>query len=380
MSTISASTTSTTAFKITTDTTGALVFQTGASPTTAVTIDGSQNVGIGTSSPAVKLDVSGRAQFVNSAFNYVLVDSTSSDSYLRLAAAGTVKWYLRNNVSNSNALEITPDAGSSAGLFLSQSGNLGLGVTPSAWGTLVPALQIGAGGSFLSARGTNPEVYLGANTYYNGSSWVYKTSSVATFYSQDTGVHKWYGAPSGTAGANATVTQMMGIALNQTLALQGASSYSGTGISFPATQSASSDANTLDDYEEGAWTPNIGRTGSDPTVTYSYQTGRYVKIGKMVFITGNLNWSALTGGSGLGFLIKGLPFAVSNISTANYSQISIIDQSNITYQASGTYLGAYATTGATYLYLLSGGNGLTSTNITLNSTGVIYFSGCYEAA
>jgi hypothetical protein len=47
MSTISASTTSTTAFKITTDTTGALVFQTGASPTTAVTFDASQNVGIG---------------------------------------------------------------------------------------------------------------------------------------------------------------------------------------------------------------------------------------------------------------------------------------------------------------------------------------------
>ena len=51
MSTISASTTSTTAFKVTADTTGTLVLQTGASPTTAVTIDTSQNVGIGTSAP-----------------------------------------------------------------------------------------------------------------------------------------------------------------------------------------------------------------------------------------------------------------------------------------------------------------------------------------
>ena len=47
MSTISASTTTTTAYKVTADTTGTLVLQTGATPTTAVTIDGSQNVGVG---------------------------------------------------------------------------------------------------------------------------------------------------------------------------------------------------------------------------------------------------------------------------------------------------------------------------------------------
>lgn len=57
MSTISASTTSTTAYKVTADTTGTLVFQTGASPTTAVTIDTSQNMGIGSTSPAGKLTV-----------------------------------------------------------------------------------------------------------------------------------------------------------------------------------------------------------------------------------------------------------------------------------------------------------------------------------
>lgn len=55
MSIISASTTSTTAYKVTADTTGTLVLQTGSTPTTAMTIDGSQNVGIGTSSPSAKL-------------------------------------------------------------------------------------------------------------------------------------------------------------------------------------------------------------------------------------------------------------------------------------------------------------------------------------
>jgi hypothetical protein len=37
---------------------------------------------------------------------------------------------------------------------------------------------------------------------------------------------------------------------------------SGAGITFPAAQSASSDANTLDDYEEGTWTPNVGGTAT----------------------------------------------------------------------------------------------------------------------
>ena len=58
MSSISAGTTTTTGYVVTSDTTGALVLKTGASGTTAVTIDTSQNVGIGTGSPARKLVVS----------------------------------------------------------------------------------------------------------------------------------------------------------------------------------------------------------------------------------------------------------------------------------------------------------------------------------
>jgi hypothetical protein len=57
MSVVSCSTTNTTAYKVTADTTGTLVLQTGATPTTAVTVDASQNVGIGTNSPSSVLDV-----------------------------------------------------------------------------------------------------------------------------------------------------------------------------------------------------------------------------------------------------------------------------------------------------------------------------------
>lgn len=57
------------------------------------------------------------------------------------------------------------------------------------------------------------------------------------------------------------------------------------GIAFPATQSASADANTLDDYEEGTWTPSMSaQTGS---ITSYTSEGKYVKIGRMVHVFAN---------------------------------------------------------------------------------------------
>jgi hypothetical protein len=75
----------------------------------------------------------------------------------------------------------------------------------------------------------------------------------------------------------------------------------GAGISFPATQSASSDANTLDDYEEGTWTPSLG--GS---TTYVAQVGAYTKIGRFVCATFEVNVSSI--GTGSTTTISGLPF------------------------------------------------------------------------
>jgi len=60
-------------------------------------------------------------------------------------------------------------------------------------------------------------------------------------------------------------------------------STSGAGITFPATQSASTNANTLDDYEEGTFSPTaIGQTSGTGTPTD--QRGNYVKIGGWVFV------------------------------------------------------------------------------------------------
>ena len=80
------------------------------------------------------------------------------------------------------------------------------------------------------------------------------------------------------------------------------------GVKFPATQVASADANTLDDYEEGTWTPLINRHSTRSEVTYTANEGKYTKIGRIVFIHGYVNISAvITDGNGLNY-VEGLPF------------------------------------------------------------------------
>jgi hypothetical protein len=83
-------------------------------------------------------------------------------------------------------------------------------------------------------------------------------------------------------------------------------------IKFPASQNASANANTLDDYEEGTWTPTITAAGSNPSVTYNIQTGFYTKIGRQVFIQGLIYLSSKSGGSGQA-RISGLPFSPANV-------------------------------------------------------------------
>ena len=83
-------------------------------------------------------------------------------------------------------------------------------------------------------------------------------------------------------------------------------------LAFPASQNASADAHTLDDYEEGVWTPALNFGGAAVGMTYaSTPVGRYTKIGRTVFVCGSF---ALSGkGSSTGAAtIAGLPFTAAN--------------------------------------------------------------------
>ena len=90
-------------------------------------------------------------------------------------------------------------------------------------------------------------------------------------------------------------------------------SASGSGITFPATQSASTNANTLDDYEEGTWTPAVNSGFTSPA--YSVRAGTYTKVGNVVTFTLRIDMSSSTrAGSVIQF---SLPFTSKNSTTSH---------------------------------------------------------------
>jgi hypothetical protein len=82
------------------------------------------------------------------------------------------------------------------------------------------------------------------------------------------------------------------------------------GVVFPATQVASANANTLDDYEEGTWTPRVYGLTTAGTGTYSIRVAQYTKIGRLVNFQFRVAWTAHTGTGSM--RIDGLPFLAQN--------------------------------------------------------------------
>jgi hypothetical protein len=88
------------------------------------------------------------------------------------------------------------------------------------------------------------------------------------------------------------------------------SSFGGQ-IAFPATQNPSSNANTLDDYEEGTWTPGLTFGGGTTGLTYTGRSGGYIVIGALVHVWGNIVINAKGSSTGQARL-TGLPFTIGN--------------------------------------------------------------------
>ena len=128
-------------------------------------------------------------------------------------------------------------------------------------------------------------------------------------------------------------TEAMRLNSTANLVLKGGTvAANGVGVTFPATQVASSDANCLDDYEEGTFTPTVFGSTVAGIGVYSAQGGFYTKVGNIVTVQVYLIWSALAGATG-DLRFGGLPFAAS-ASTNAISAASIGYANNITLTAS----------------------------------------------
>ncbi len=167
----------------------------------------STGLGIGTSSPVAKLDV---------------YQATAGTAALKILHV------------NGNGITVNPSynyydafthyfrslSGTTTYATIDNSGNLGLGVTPSAWATF-KAIELTGGA--IAGIGTN-QFDVVQNAYYD-TSFKYKTTGAATFYQQSGATHAWYQAASGTAGNAITFTQAMTLDANGNWILGGTTAY-----------------------------------------------------------------------------------------------------------------------------------------------------------
>jgi hypothetical protein len=153
------------------------------------------------------------------------VTSTSATALHRSTGAGQTGNGLYAKASD-NSVQLWTN--SSVKATLDSSGNLGLGVTPSAWGT-AKAFQIGGSGFALSSNAAGAgDGSLTWNGYYNGTNWIYSyTGGVATRYRQNESGHAWFiTADTGTAGDPISFTQAMTLDASGNLLVGGTSLWS----------------------------------------------------------------------------------------------------------------------------------------------------------
>jgi hypothetical protein len=165
---------------------------------------------------------------------------------------------------------------------------------------------------------------------------------------------------SGYTDASLLTTYVNGVTLGGLRVTSGNTAmnlYGISGITFPATQIASSDANTLDDYEEGSWTPT---DGSGASLTFTGISAQYVKVGSMILLMATLTYPSTS--STAGATISGLPFTIYSYGGGSTQYTSGTNPGSLAFRNTG------GASGGSSLIVTSGvSNGTAVNNISLSS-------------
>jgi hypothetical protein len=244
--------------------------------------------------------------------------------------------------SNSGQLFFgTNNAGTfSTKLTITSGGNLGLGVTPSAWSSSYRAFQFGATG-VLWANATGTDWYLGNNEIYNSSNQlVYLTNGKASEYFQFDGKHIWNTAPSGTAGNAISFTQAMTLFSTGNLGIGVGGTDSGFKLDvngtgrFSGNLTVSGNTNNIYSYsndangQPGLVVANNSTLGTSNNISYfkTYNYAATTLFGQSVL---NYLFVGTEGSSNNGILFGTVNSAPVILGTANTERMRITSGGNV---------------------------------------------------
>jgi hypothetical protein len=198
--------------------TGVTTVQAGSAGAPAITTSGDTNTGIFFPAADTIAFAEGGAEVARFNADAQFVAAAGTASLPVITTTGDVNTGIFFPAADTIAFS---EGGVEAARF-DASGNLGLGVTPSAWG-LGKAIDINTGSALWGVGNDQTQVL--TNTYFDGTNFRYKNNATASRYRMDGNSHQWYVAPSGTAGDAISFTQAMTLDASGNLLVNTTSQY-----------------------------------------------------------------------------------------------------------------------------------------------------------
>jgi len=322
-------------------------------------------VGIGNTTPIIDLQIGNRTILQN------VVNAQSS--YANNVYYNGVNWFLKdagtgtairlNSPGSLGDISFHTIASGSAGanvgtemdttgvkMIIKNNGRVGIGTT-------TPSSTLG-----ITSTGADGLVMENDLSNTQNSSRIFFTGSVQTFglFNNAGDLRLTYGAqPGNTSGTSLARFTNTG----KYFRMEGSTG----GIQF---QGATAATSALNYYEEGNWTPQLAWSAGGNYVMSGLNSGRYVRVGSIVHLQFQMQWSSLSGPSGGTLRVNSIPFTAGGTSR---SAGSICANNSIGLNSGYTWLGLTIDPGANFIYIIENASaGGYTHNPIVNSSGIVY--------